>query len=186
MILRISFKILKTHRRGLYLKQLLIYYNPINLIESKIGETTIDIFFPAKERKPSLSVWIRLQFPHSRVFNLTNVICISSVMIATLPRTPCDYCFFFIKIQLNTQFPPPFLQHTSHVVMVISCILHGVHLSLLWFHQSGRDSQQYDRKDSKISHSVPSTLPFLEYPFPHLNRITISHCYMQFMITKEG
>ena len=97
MILRISFKILKTHRRGLYLKQLLIYYNPINLIESKIGETTIDIFFPAKERKPSLSVWIRLQFPHSKVFNLTNVICISCVMIATLPRTPCDYCFFFIN-----------------------------------------------------------------------------------------
>ena len=88
------------------------------------------LFFPAQERKPSPSVWTRLQFPHSKVFNLTKChlhqLCHDSYT--------ATYSLWLLvlkkkKNQLNTHSPPPFLQHTSHVVMIVSKIYIKEHIT---------------------------------------------------------
>ena len=149
----------------------------------------IDIFFPAQERKPSLSVWTRLQFPHSKVFNLTNVICISCVMIATLPRIPCDYLFFFFLFKNPTQHASPTalifyntpaicgddsvkdIMHSACCTSVIACFTGSTNQAVTL-----NNTTERIRNFALGPHHTPI---FGKYPFLHLNRITISYCRVQ-------
>ena len=125
------------------------------------------LFFPAQERKPSPSVWTRLQFPHSKVFNLTKChlhqLCHDSYT--------ATYSLWLLvlkkkKNQLNTHSPPSFLQHTSHVcgddsIMHIACCTSVITCFTGSTNQAV--TQQHDRKDSKISPSVPTTAPHFHF-----------------------
>ena len=55
------------------------------------------------------------------------------------------------------------IMHIACCTSVISCFPGSTNQAV---------TQQYDRKDSKTPHHTPI---FGKYPFPHLNRITISH-----------